>query len=288
MIDVYLNQMMNRMDFTLDYALDKAFSVQAFPQDAEWEIFQLKRAVIKEAQDLYRPLAKSVLVESFTPKLHKRADDGIDTANVLEETVTETAKDKPISVANDPVEKASKVVNANNEKSVPVTANDAEKVSGNANAKSMFEQVGDAIQNAKEKVKNVVPGIGANSHSSEDTTGGIAKAVNHINEKVPAEMSWNIRMTEMIKRFFSRIVQKLKDSWAKVVDALNLGKIKEFFKANEVEKGESATIFQKFQSLLTSTSMKYSGLAIATLSLSYLVYSFFFKKAEIDDHEYFE
>lgn len=73
MIDAYLNQMMTRVDLTLNYALDKAFTETGVGVD--WEILELKRDVIDQAQYLFRPMAKSILVESLQQRLQKRNDE---------------------------------------------------------------------------------------------------------------------------------------------------------------------------------------------------------------------
>jgi hypothetical protein len=72
MIDSYLDKMTVRAGYSVNFAFDKALTRTGHAPD--WEIYQLKRDVISQAQAMFRPLAKSVLIDSFRPsRLQKRA-----------------------------------------------------------------------------------------------------------------------------------------------------------------------------------------------------------------------
>jgi hypothetical protein len=71
MIETYLDQMNARFGYSVNFALVKAFNETGLEPD--WEIYELKRDVINQAQAMFRPLAKSVLIDSFRPsRLQKR------------------------------------------------------------------------------------------------------------------------------------------------------------------------------------------------------------------------
>jgi hypothetical protein len=71
MINSYLDQMTARVGYSVNYALDKAFAETASGSDLE--IYALKKDVIAQAQSMFRPLAKNILVDSLQPRLQKRA-----------------------------------------------------------------------------------------------------------------------------------------------------------------------------------------------------------------------
>ena len=80
MIETYLDKMTVRAGYSVNSALDKALTRTGHAPD--WEIYKLKRDVIDQAQEMFRPLAKSVLIDSFRPSiLQKRAGQDYSTSS---------------------------------------------------------------------------------------------------------------------------------------------------------------------------------------------------------------
>lgn len=271
-IDAYLNQLMTRVDYSVNYALDVAFRETGV--GSEWEINALKGEVIDQARSLFRPMAKSILVESLQPRLMKRQVD-VETVDEDEEVTAQP------STQNDEAPEP-----APENASEPAPENASEPAdTGADNASNAQEPVS---ENVKEPAADPNVSSGSQNTDSAAPNGDKIPTMEKVNEGLDPKNSWNLNLSRKVLSWMASIKLKLTNAFGVVAKTLRLEGIKGWFIAKEVENAEAhggdgavssnGGMFNKFKSTFTSTlANKNIMLLFGTALMGSLIYYAFVK-----------
>jgi hypothetical protein len=292
MINSYLDQMTARVGYSVNYALDKAFAETASGSDLE--IYALKKDVIAQAQSMFRPLAKNILVDSLQPRLQKRAKmessrDYTDFADPNEEINHAYYSDREnVKFKRTENEHFISPDGHDTTYQSPLFANTPDKNHDSLVDSPLFRTRTDEWHNLDFSQHGSV------LHTSDLNQPGRKKmdfrfhydpksyrSAAHLRDEVLYEeisltgknargKSWNIKFAEIVGQIVARCFRALKY----VLDKLNLGKFTE-------------TLGDRFSTIFHSETAHIGWMALIGIGLGYLVHNLIQKK-KVDEHEYFE